>query len=476
MLELKKSFYWSIFILIFFGFIFLRFYKIQSNLNFFGDMGRDFLELLDWQESLIPPLLGPQTSVIAINQSPIYYYLLFPFFLLFRHSIYSTLIANCFYYLLCFTVLFIYFLKKNSKNIYPLLSVFFLISIHPQFILQHRYIWNPSLLGIFILLSFYAYLALIKKFNNLGLMIFSWSITGAVALNYSVLPLLAAYLILAFFEYRKKFVKVALSIILSFFILYLPTIFFEIRHHFILSKMLFNRPMLDQGDVTLFNKFKTLASHLTSQNFTLASIILLLTIIILIIILVFNFQKKIILRQELIMAIKLFLLTTVIFMLLPIGVASHYIFAPLVLLMIIVSYSTRKLLLPLLLLISFVFLNKKQVQSYFQALPRTAEETLECAKLICEKYSEPIFVSLNSKSHDHSAKEHRFFMHEQGCQVKDISQGQDQANLMVVVLDNSSYVHKETAYNELTQFGLCEEIQQITCQADLSYVILKKLP
>jgi len=81
-------------------FVFLRVFAITQNLHLFGDLGRDLFVLQKWSNNLLkPPLLGPQTSVVSFNQSAIYFYYLFPFFLLMSHSVYSTLVASIMLYI-----------------------------------------------------------------------------------------------------------------------------------------------------------------------------------------------------------------------------------------------------------------------------------------------------------------------------------------------------------------------------------------
>ena len=87
-------------------FLFLRFYKLQDSFFFYNDMGRDLLVLLDMIQNHKPVLLGPQTSALPINQSPLYYYLLLPFYLIFDKSFLTANLTLAFVYLSLFLLIF----------------------------------------------------------------------------------------------------------------------------------------------------------------------------------------------------------------------------------------------------------------------------------------------------------------------------------------------------------------------------------
>ncbi len=202
---------------IIFLFLFLRFYKITTSLFFINDMGRDLLVLQEWQEKGKPPLLGPQTSALPINQSPIYFYSLYPFFLLTNGSPYTALFANAFLYLSFFLVTYYLFSKKFG--FLTLFSIFFLISIHPQLIIQNRFIWNPSFVTPFIITGLLAFLS--KKNYLVGL-----ALAIATSLSYSVAPLTIAVL-LAYLIYAKKDIfKLLISFGIGLFFLNLPIFIF----------------------------------------------------------------------------------------------------------------------------------------------------------------------------------------------------------------------------------------------------------
>src|SRR3990167_1995966 len=147
---------WLVGVLVAAIFIGLRTINLSDSFWFWGDMGRDFFVLQQWALNLLhPPLLGPQTSVFSFNHSAWYYYYLFPFFVITGHSVYATLLATLSLYLAVFAGVFVLFTKK--RHWLPAAALFYLIAIHPQFVIQHRYIWNPSLITPFLLIGFWGW-------------------------------------------------------------------------------------------------------------------------------------------------------------------------------------------------------------------------------------------------------------------------------------------------------------------------------
>ena len=184
-------------------FLFLRFYNIKNGLFFFNDMGRDLLVLQKWQETGKPPLLGPQTSVMPFNQSAIFYYFLYPFYLFSQGSPFSALLANTFLYLSIYlTGLFVF--KKNNQITDTINFCFFLICIHPQYIIQNRFVWNPSLVTPLIFISIFSFYLLLNQYSKIKLWLFSLSLALAISFSYSTIPIfLALFLYWLFFNLKK---------------------------------------------------------------------------------------------------------------------------------------------------------------------------------------------------------------------------------------------------------------------------------
>jgi len=420
-------------------FLFLRFYKIDTSLFFTNDMGRDLLVLWDFIHNHQLILLGPQTSALPISQSPLYFYLLLPFYLISGQYFLSANLALAFIYI----SLFIF---KPRVSSYLFLVTFYLISIHPQYILQGRFVWNPSLVTPFLITAI-----LHKK----QLLISTISLAIAISLSYSVAPLVIAILIFSLFINKKY-----LAYFLGFTtFLNLPVIIQLIRHHPNLVNQTGNIYLQKIND---FNKYVFATDNSTVNSILFFGLILLLF---------FTFQSKNKITNYL---SKIFILTFIITILSPFNLQAHYIFALTTVLFLLIGSLDFKISLPIVAFLSFFYLQSKVLQKYFAPAPRTYAQMDQCFKTYCQNTTSPTFVSVNSDLYPyHFGPEHRYLMSKNGCPVKNIEQGSGQANFMTVVLDSGSY-SDQTKYYELDLFGPHQEISRLNCQDNFQIVTLSR--
>ncbi len=453
-------------------FLWTRFYKIDTSLLFFNDIGRDFLVLWQWQNTGKPPLLGPQTSALPFNQSAIYFYLLYPFYLLTGHSPYSSLIAYSVFYIISFA-LGLYFLRAYPRLEKSLLLVFLLISVHPQYIIQGRFIWNPSFVTPCILIAFYSLVVYFeqKKAKNILLLLSAFSLSLATAFSYSAVPVILAFLILIIYRKRQIFWSYIYDLLASLFLVNLPTVVFELRHGFLLSKMMLFGNKLDQGGNFFVTRLVKLAEFSLDGNWFWALLALVLLIFFFYL---SNLREK---NRFLENSFILFMITFLITLFAPVSVHSHYIFGILPLFFLSISFLRLKYIYMLAALFYFIFIKAALRENYFAPARHSLKELQICANNFCEKQKEALFISNQSSHHPyHNAMEFQYLMSEAGCLVKDINTQADQAQIMAVVLDDDIYEHGKTSYNELTLFGKSKEMGRFNCSDDLKIVILKKLP
>jgi len=431
-------------------------------------MGRDSYTLLKWLETGKPPLLGPQTSALPINQSAIYFYILYPLFLLTnQHPLYA-LYTSAIIYIFIF-ILSLYLSKKDSNIQKIILSIFFFFAIHPQFIIQNRYIWNPSLVPPFLLLSLVCLLLLKKSFNNKYLLIFSLSMAMSVSLTYSITPFLIATLILSFFYFKKHFFKILLSLFSSLTLLNLPTIFFELRHGFLLTKSLFNKGVETQTNFSLINQVQNLANYTISSQSTLANLAILLMVLILSFYLLKSKTKNKIIPH-------LFLLTLLLTLLSPINIQAHYIFAPLVLMFATISLLPKLIFFPLTIVLLLSFLKPSQLQSYFSPAPRSYQQTVSCYQQICADFTNPVFSAVQSDLHPyHHGPEHRYLLKISGCNLKEIETEPNTASHMFIVEDSGTFTPQQTEFYELSLFGDYQLLKTYDCLANFKVSLIEKI-
>lgn len=451
-------------------FLWTRFYKIDTSLLFFNDIGRDFLALWNWQETGKPPLLGPQTSALPFNQSAIYFYLLYPFYLLSGHSPYASLIAYSVFYLVSFA-LGLYFLRFYPRLEKSLLLVFLLITVHPQYIIQGRFIWNPSFVTPCILAAFYSLVVYLvrKRPAKILLMVSAFFIALATAFSYSAVPTLLIFLLLVLYRQRKAFLPYLLYLAASLLLLNLPTLFFELRHGFLLSKMMLFGEKIDQGHNFLFDRLQSMSGFGLATTWPWA--LFFLVLLFLFVYLSHKREKNLFLEHSFF----LFVGTLLITLLMPVSFHSHYVFGLLPLLFLLISFLDIRFIYLNAIFLYIVFLQAALQANYFAPARHSVAQLQSCAEIFCEKNQQPLFISNQSSHHPyHNAMEFQYLMSEAGCQVKDINTQNGQASKMAVVLDDDVYEHGKTSYYELTLFGESVEKERFKCSETLKIVLLEK--
>lgn len=468
MFKIRKL-YFAAFLLALF-FLWTRFYKIETSLLFFNDIGRDFLTLWKWQESGKPPLLGPQTSALPFNQSAVYFYLLYPFYLITGHSPYSSLIAYSAFYLIGFFV-GLYFLRQYPRLEKSLILVFLLIIVHPEYIKQGRFIWNPSFVTPCILAAFYSLVVYLeqKKPQKLLLILSAFFISLATAFSYSSVPTLIAFFILIFYRKRRVALSYYFYSVLSLLLINLPTLIFELRHGFLLSKMMLFGDKIDQGRNFLSARLLNLSEFSLAVNWQWALVYFIFLI------LAFYRSNKIEKNRFLITSFLLLGITLGLTVLIPMSIHSHYIFGILPLLFLTISFLRTRYIYISAIFFYIVFMKAALREDFFSDARHSVEDLQNCAKSFCVSNKEPLFISNQSSHHPyHNAMEFQYVMSEFGCNVKDINTQREQASKMLVVLDDDTYVHEKTSYNELTLFGKSKEIERSRCSESLELVLLQK--
>ncbi len=452
-------------------FLWTRFYQIETSLYFFNDMGRDFLVLWQWQNTGKPPLLGPQTSVLPFNQSAIYFYLLYPFYLLSGASPYASLIALSLLYVSAF-VAGLYFLRAYPRLEKSLLLVFLMIIVQPEYILQGRFVWNPSFVTPFILVAGYSLLLLLlqKKPRQLLLLINAASLAIASALSYSVVPTMVAFVLYLAYQRPRLLGRYLLYLGASLAVVNLPTLVFELRHDFLLTQMLLFGDRLTQSQ----NFFLARLANLSRFSFHTTALwagIFFATFTFFVVMSKRKQPKDAFLTHS----TWLFFLSLGLTLLAPSTIHAHYIFGVLPLFFLLLSFIQRRYLFVCAVFFYVVWLQAALRFNYF-APARNDYATLSvCAAKICQNHSEPLFVANQSKHHPyHNAMEWQYLLTHAGCQVKNLNLEPEAANSLVLMLDDATYEHGQTAFYELTLFGAGQEAEHLTCSDTLEAVFLTR--
>lgn len=481
----RKHGWWIITALLSTLFIWLRLYKIETSLLFFNDIGRDFLELWKWQQTGKPPLLGPQTSALPFNQSAVYFYLLMPIFLLTQGSLLATLYTLVIVYLGLFWLGVIWLRQKNAKLLPVFWALGSLLFLQPEMIIQQRFVWNPSFLVAWLLLTLLVSWQLLSlpasKWRWSWLWLWGLGLGLAVSFSYSAAPAFIAALLLAGLWWRWSAWKLWLPAFFSLALLNAPTFLFELRHSFLLTNMMLYGPWIEQLPSTLTTRYATLWPYFMGSNAVWAQGIWLLWLGLIVIGLLKQFwvwrQPNLLAQRSplFLWTASWWLLTLLITLFLPVAVQSHYIFPTLLLGLASLAVKPGKLKWALIVTLLVVWLSPVFQGRYWLPARQTLSQLQDCSQKICSATSDPLFVSNQASAHPyHNAMEYQYLLPQAGCQLRDLANYPDSADQMVVVLDDSVYEHSKTAFNELTLFGASTETQRIRCNSKLEAVFLRK--
>lgn len=458
-------------------FIFTRLYRLDTSLLFYNDMGRDYLELLEWQQTKIPPLLGPQISVLSFNQSPFYFYILFPMYLLTNGSSFASTYTIILWYLFWF-IIGVWVFRKDQLKLWQLVIIGILFTIHAEVIRQTRFVWNPSFLPPLMIASLFAHQRLTQVWTTKAAWVLALTGSLAMSLNFSAAPLYVVLFFSLVYFLGKKVIPLGLKFLTGFGLWYLPTLFFEIRHHFALTKLLFTGQTNPNSLSSFTNKLLNLEKYvlLIPQETMLWTLIILVGAMYAGII--FYSRKQQLQRR---FQLGLYSLNLVMLLLLtfvsPISIEAHYIFGLLCLSFFVISLLPLPIASVIIVISSGVWLTSPQVSKQYTPAVRTVAQMQSCYQSFCSAISEPLYVSMESGILPfHNAPEHRYLMTQAGCNTRDIIKSQTEADYMAVIADSAKYDHGQTAYYELTLFGPAKEIDVHECTSNLQIHLLKSNP
>jgi len=299
----------------------------------------------------------------------------------------------------------------------------------------------------------------------------------AASFNYSAIPTLMAVAVGGVWYFRKKAVWLVLTMVVALALVNAPTIFFEVRHQFPLTKMVLYQPKLAQTETSIPLKIRDITqfglempSSATRELATVALVLVLTASY------YWLYTKKSTQQLRDFETVAVLLLVTLgITFLMPVSVLSHYIFGYLILVLLLIAFLPKRVAVTVILIMATVWLRPSQLARYLQPARRTVADMERCFQTVCQEITEPLYVSVQAGFHPfHAAQEHRFLLRKNGCQVPPIDEQPTAARLMAVVADDSTYDHGQTAYNELTQFGPSQQTKVFNCQENFQVYILER--
>lgn len=232
----KKIVFISLFLLVF---LFLRSYNLDTRLLFGWDQERDAFfvrDIIGGKLTLIGPRVVGRDGFFL---PPYFFYLLSPFYFLFKLNSLPSLVAFLFFYWVLFFVISMISLSKIFDNKVPFWFIL-VWSFLPGAIAIDRVPWNPLLVPlIFFLLLFLYHL----YFKTRKLIIFFFlSLIYFLGISFHIestfyLP----FIVLALFRGGKNCLsKKMLLLFLSFILVFSPIFIFDVRHNFLNLNLILN--------------------------------------------------------------------------------------------------------------------------------------------------------------------------------------------------------------------------------------------
>ncbi len=453
-----------------------RLFGIHDSLLFFIDMGRDANVLLTWQTTGRPPLLGPQTSALPFNQSAWYFYLLYPGFLLTHGSAFSAIYTTVVLYLIVWGAL-LWVVRKEKVWPWLLLAVGALVVVHPQFVIQNRFVWNPSWVGPSVLISVVALTKVWKQWSWRWLVVWAVASAAAVSFNYSAAPAVLAAVLLLMWRWRLRAIWFGVALMAAELWFNLPTLAFEVRHHFALTKMMLFQEKLPQTQADLVSKI----ADMTRFGIELPHPVLqwvwpCLLVLVASVVAWEWYRHQTTERAQLLRITAVWwFVTLAVTLMVPVSILSHYIFGYVTLGLVVIALLPRKIAILVVAVLLCFWLQPARLASYVRPARRTVAQMERCFAAVCADHHQPLFASVQAGFHPfHAAQEHRFLLRKAGCTVPEIDVTPNGAEYMAVVIDDSEYSHGKTAYNELTQFGASTPVKKYLCQDNFQVLLLKR--
>lgn len=445
-------------------FIVSRLINLDQTINVFGDTARDYLELNEWLETKIPPLLGPHTSVISFNQSAWYFWWLMPFYLLTVKSMYTANFAIIAWYLI-WLIPAAKYLKRSHLAILIVLIIF-----QPQVLDQTRNIWNPSLILPPLISSIYILLHWLK-FSPNKQQIFWFSLLNMLVLgfSYSLLPtvflLYLAGFALIFFNKKHRsssaFGQMIIFTLLSVLVVHLGTLVFELSHHYLLTSNLTNQQVLQTNSMYATKAFTGL-SLIFSRDFVYPLTYVFVALVLLSL-LKSRSKHKLGLLFGLLVANYLLLVYS------PFDIHNHYIFGLLALFFVLIVHLPKNISMTITAILVMFWLKADYQLIYMSSRSPNWKENLACVAKVCDKYQGSIYVVENANSHDHQALGFEYLGKTLGCQTISVLRNNHQnAQYMAVFSSNANFDQKGTDFYEINQFANRQHLEQIQCLPNLT--------
>jgi len=231
----KDKFCYLLLFLIVLSAIFLRFYQLGERFGFDWDQERDAFVAWDIIRNHHLVFLGPKVGPSDFFLGPFYNYLTLPFYFFFRMNPIGAAFGASLIGVLTVVVIFFVARSAFSVKVAIIASSFWTFSVF--LVSSDRTAWNVNPFSLFLLIFLYLLLKF-KDGKQFYLVILGGVFGLLIQLHFSAVFLLPIFLIFfLIFKPKLKF-KYSTFAILTFLLVNLPFILFEIKNGFLNSKII----------------------------------------------------------------------------------------------------------------------------------------------------------------------------------------------------------------------------------------------
>lgn len=205
-----------------------------NNFAFTMDQGRDMADIRQMVVTRTPRLVGPTTSINGVLLGPFWYYFNLPPFLMFGGDPAAIVYWQILWYQISVITLWLV-LKKKSISLATIIAIILLLM--PTGFNTARYFWNANSMVFFTIFYFASLITTTRQTSRKNLLVLGLvsglAMQVEAAFGIIFFPFALLYLLIHKISFKK-----ILCLASGFGITLLPQVFFEIRHGFIMTKVL----------------------------------------------------------------------------------------------------------------------------------------------------------------------------------------------------------------------------------------------
>lgn len=231
---------------------FLRTYKVVERFEFAHDGDLYSWIVKDIIVNKHPRLIGQLTSAPGIFIGPLFYYLLAPFFILFKMDPIGAIVPITIIGLLNVASYYFVFSKVFNKEVGLIAA--FLEAVLISEVNFDRWVVPSTPTNLWLIWMFYTTFMLLKG-NRRVYPIFGVLIGTIWHIHIALAPVLAAPIASILLSKKYPSIRNVIETIATFTLLSLPLIIFELKHEFLQTRSLINNFFVDHGGGSGLEKF-----------------------------------------------------------------------------------------------------------------------------------------------------------------------------------------------------------------------------